>query len=521
MQPIRTFILDDDPDTTLLCERILAQAGFQVESSTDSQSALATIQNKPFDLLLVDINMPVVDGFAVIRHSLQVQSGAAILVMTAQGSVENAIQSLRLGVDGLILKPFGSPSELVEVAQKALLEGRKKRESARARALEALIPISESLLSHTRLQPLLDAILAAIHSGLGASFAACYENSPGGCLALAPYEGGEMGGLFSGLVASNSALLLEAGNCSPDQARLLDAHDVGALMVVPALRPAQKSLVLCAACPKDSQTFNQSDFEFFQILARQAGIALENVRLYEEQREYIHKIQQTNKALLQAEKMAAASRLSSSIAHEINNPLQIINNCLHLAGRPDLPREKRDEYFHLAEKQVQRLITTVRRMFDFYRPVSVTYDKLDLLEVMEYTLNLMSKQLSVSRVHVALVHDAPVPKVIAVGSQLQQVFISLILNAIDAMPEGGELRISLAPFGQGVELIFHDQGKGVALETQDRIFEPFFSTKEGGTGLGLTVSYNIIKTHGGTLELLSDVVQGACFRIFLPIGGKA
>jgi len=134
-------------------------------------------------------------------------------------------------------------------------------------------------------------------------------------------------------------------------------------------------------------------------------------------------------------------------------------------------------------------------------------------------LNLMAKQLSESSIKVIIDFLGTIPTINAVGSQIQQVFINLILNAMDAMPEGGILNITTRPLKDGIEIIFQDQGKGIPREKQENIFEPFFSTKDGGTGLGLTVSYNIITAHGGSLELLSERGPGACFRIFLPIGG--
>jgi signal transduction histidine kinase len=107
-----------------------------------------------------------------------------------------------------------------------------------------------------------------------------------------------------------------------------------------------------------------------------------------------------------------------------------------------------------------------------------------------------------------------------VDSQIQQVFINLILNASDAMPEGGKVRITGRTTRTGVEILFQDTGPGVPVEEQGNIFEPFFSMKEGGTGLGLTVSYNIMTAHGGLLELLPDRGPGACFRVYLPTGSE-
>jgi len=96
----------------------------------------------------------------------------------------------------------------------------------------------------------------------------------------------------------------------------------------------------------------------------------------------------------------------------------------------------------------------------------------------------------------------------------------LILNALDAMPDGGELTISARAVENGVEMMFQDNGSGIPEDRRENIFEPFFSTKEGGTGLGLTVSYNIVTAHGGTLDLINGLGSGACFRLFLPMGDK-
>ena len=162
---------------------------------------------------------------------------------------------------------------------------------------------------------------------------------------------------------------------------------------------------------------------------------------------------------------------------------------------------------------------TVRRMLDFYRPGASSLERVDLTEMLQYIIALMSKQLNESKVNIIVDFPPQNPTISAVGSQMQQVFINLILNAADAMPDGGELRISARTVNEGVEVLFQDNGKGIPEEKQTNIFEPFFSTKDGGTGLGLTVSYNIITAHGGILELLPERGPGACFRIFLPTGG--
>jgi len=302
------------------------------------------------------------------------------------------------------------------------------------------------------------------------------------------------------------------------QARLRKSG-LGAAMFAPIVSPGSRSILFVARDP-DELPFSEADLEMFQVLARQAAAAMENARLYDEQRAYVRKIEESQTALLQAEKMAAAGRLSASIAHEVNNPLQSVQNCLHLASREDMPEDKRKEYFDLARTELERLSLTVRRMLDFYRPGAVDPELVNLPELLNYVLALMQKQLSERNIQTKVNLSSSMPPVTAVNSQIQQVFINIILNSFDAMPNGGHLTITGRPVSGGAEILFQDSGPGVPSDEQKNIFEPFFSTKEGGTGLGLTVSYNIVTAHGGILELLTNHGRGACFRLFLPTGGK-
>ena len=501
------------------------RSGYKVETQTDPHKAISYLKENKIDLLLVDIRMPEVDGFEVIQHAQRLQPDAAMLIMTGHGTVETAIRALRQGVDGLILKPFGKGSELIDAVKLALADSQQKRDAARTQALRPLFSVTESLLSETRREPLLDLIISAVCGHLQCSHAACYQqNIESKDFSLLASRGWELPKTFFDLIArvdaSATPLLINASGPGDSTLRaLLTDLNLGAAILVPILRPNLR-MVLYAARDVNQPPFRESDLELFQILARQAAVALENARLYAEQLDYVRKVEESQKALLQAEKMAAAGRLSASIAHEVNNPLQAVQNCLHLAGREDLPAEKRKEYFDLARTELERLTITVRRMLDFYRPGASSLETVDIAEMLQYILNLMSKQLSEANVKVVADFFGTIPSIRAVGSQMQQVFINLILNAVDAMPEGGVLKITTRKLKNGVEIMFQDQGMGIPTEKQSNIFEPFFSTKDGGTGLGLTVSYNIVTAHGGTLEMIPERGPGACFRIFLPIGGE-
>lgn len=520
------YVVDDEPGIALLCERVLSRAGYRVAVETSPRKAVGYFEDHPIDLLLVDIRMPEVDGFEVIQRVQRWQPDAAILIMTGHGTVDTAIQALRQGVDGLILKPFKQGAELVDAVKLAFADNQKKRDAARTQALRPLFTVTEAMLSEIRRAPLLDLIIKTITVQVHCSQAACYQkrnntNEYSRLAAKGAAESKPLLELISRADASDAPLLINsAGPGDHALKTLLSELELGSAILAPVHHPSL-SAVFYAAREVGEPAFRESDLEMFQILARQAATALENSRLYAEQVDYVRQIEASQKALIQAEKMAAAGRLSASIAHEINNPLQAVQNCLHLAGRADLPEAKRKEYFDLARAELERLMITARRMLDFYRPNASAQTQVNLADMLEYVLNLMSKQLSEAQVNVIRDIRADLPPITAVEGQIQQVFINLILNAADAMsPGGGDLRITARKREGGVELLFRDSGAGVSSEEQANIFEPFFSTKDGGTGLGLTVSYNIITAHGGSLELLADRAPGACFRILLPTGGN-
>jgi signal transduction histidine kinase/CheY-like chemotaxis protein len=529
MESLSVLVVDDEPGIALLCKRILSRAGYDVISETDPRAAIEHLQQMHVDLLLVDIRMPEVDGFDVISRAQMVQPDVATLVMTGFGTVETAIRALRQGVDGLLLKPFNKSEELLQAVQQALADNQRKRDTARVSALRPLFNVTETLFAETDRDRLLGLIVDAICEHLHCANVAYYQVENDNVSVIA-----QRGSVFQ-LDGNNFAALLirrvdtdgdpivinATGPGEAEAQALLSTLGLDAAILIPVARSNLHSVMFAARdAGGPARPFRGADLEMFFVLARQAVVAMENARLYEDLRAYVRRVEESQEALLRAEKMAAAGRLTASIAHEVNNPLQSVQNCLHLAGREDMAPEKRKEYFELAQNELERLMKTMHRMLDFYRPGAVKVERVDMLELLQHVLNLASQQLS--QRHIDVKKDLPksLPPVYAVSGQIQQVFLNLILNSLDAMPNGGELKVGTRELDDGIEITFHDTGPGIPESRRNDIFEPFFSTKEGGTGLGLTVSYNIVTAHGGTLDLVNDHEPGACFRLFLPSGDK-
>jgi signal transduction histidine kinase len=157
-------------------------------------------------------------------------------------------------------------------------------------------------------------------------------------------------------------------------------------------------------------------------------------------------------------------------------------------------------------------------MLDFYRPGAVDRKPEDMNELVKRVMSLMERQFHERGVTLHIKLARRLPQVLVVGDQIQQVFLNLVLNAMEAMPGGGELFIEVQTTKKEVEVIIEDTGPGISAGERQRIFEPFVSTKEDGMGLGLAVSYGIIAAHGGNLELAPGRGRGACFRVSLPRG---
>jgi signal transduction histidine kinase len=224
--------------------------------------------------------------------------------------------------------------------------------------------------------------------------------------------------------------------------------------------------------------------------------------------------------MIQNQKLAATGRIAASLAHEINNPLQAIQGCLELAQTNVGDPAKQRRYLTMATTELEQLASIVRQILDFNRPAKGQKAPVDVSAVVNDVLALSAKRLQHGQVLIQTHWDANVPMIDAVSNQLQQVFLNLILNAIEAMPQGGRLQIrgqSVTLNGNWVTIAFTDSGVGIAPDALDKIFEPFYTTNAEGTGLGLSVCHNLVNSHGGRIAVESAVGRGSTFTVWLPV----
>jgi PAS domain S-box-containing protein len=232
--------------------------------------------------------------------------------------------------------------------------------------------------------------------------------------------------------------------------------------------------------------------------------------------------------LFDSEKLAATGRLAASIAHEINNPLEAVQNALYLLEQSTDTTAAGQQYLEIAARETQRMSRILRQMLGFYRQTEALAET-DLNALVQDAEGLVVKRLRERGVQIANDLAEGLPKVQASGDQLKQVLLNLLLNAADSMPTGGTITVATqsgaAPDTElvgreAVQLQVRDTGQGIPDDMLGQIFEPFFSTKPGkGTGLGLWVSQGIIQNHGGTMRVRSRVGRGTTFTITLPVKG--
>jgi len=224
---------------------------------------------------------------------------------------------------------------------------------------------------------------------------------------------------------------------------------------------------------------------------------------------------------LECERSNAIKLLAAGVAHEIGNPLNALNIHLQLLARelrdlPDGTREPLADLVGVARTEVERLDTIIRQFLRALRPTQPVLRPEQPTDVLQETLALLKTEFENRRITVSVDITDAIPAVQLDRSQIKQVFFNLIKNALEAMPDGGALRIEMGAGDVYVEIAFIDTGKGIAPEELQRVFEPYHTTKRTGTGLGLMIVQRIIDEHGGEIELSSKPGAGTCFKVRLP-----
>ncbi len=559
----KVLIVDDrDDNLKFLAECILIPEGYSYIVAKDGLSALQKALSEKPDLILMDIRMPGLSGLEVLDSLNQRNVRIPVILMTFHGSEETAVQAFRLGAKDYIIKPFGA-DEMQRAIDRALAESRLRGEkdelgvgllrtnqqlSQRVKELNALFGIGKSVTSLLDLEKVLSRIVeAAVYlTGSEEGTLLLVDDASGELYLRAAKNLGERYARGFRLrvddsIAGQVVRTGKAVNAQSDGARtglkIKTGYLVQSVLNVP-LKSVDKVIgVLSVDNRVSSRGFTTNDQYLLAALADWATIAIENARAVQklqEARDEIVKwndelekkvaqrtseLRQMQEQLIQSEKLASIGRLSSGLAHEINNPIGIILGFTQVLVKKvgeDSPLRKP---LQSIERESLRCKGIVQNLLDFSRRSAPVLKPVDVNQVLEITCELAYHQVSGRDTQLVRDYASDLPQIMGDPNQLQQVFTNIVLNAYQSMPNGGEIHIVTRKADTSVEILISDTGEGIAPENLNHVFDPFFTTKEvgQGTGLGLSVSYGIVKSHGGDIDVESTLGAGSTFIVKLPV----
>ncbi|MCX7919583.1 MAG: ATP-binding protein [bacterium] len=307
-------------------------------------------------------------------------------------------------------------------------------------------------------------------------------------------------------------------------------------VVVPIL--GKSELLVCLVLYYSTvKTLTKPELSAIATFAREAGIAIENARNYAAVSAAANKPSATARKkdilnintlpadeivqhLKQFESLANIGMLAASVSHEVNNSIDGIKNYLYLISSETAADHPHKEYLKLVNAELERTGKIIRQLLDLYKPTKAPYQEVNINELIEQTLLLLGKPLREKKYTVTLDLSPSLPAVKGSPDQLKQVLLNLCFNALQAMPNGGELKLStrIDPnIPSRIQLSVIDTGSGIPEDKLPHIFEPFYTTKPGGTGLGLTVCKQIIQEHQGEIIVESKLHTGTTFHVYIPI----
>jgi two-component system sensor histidine kinase HydH len=308
-----------------------------------------------------------------------------------------------------------------------------------------------------------------------------------------------------------------------------EKFNLHSLVAIPLLVKEKALGAIAADFIDPNKNITKEALESVMAFAQQAGLAIHNAFMYQELKTFSQQMEEkiqkttadlkkTEAQLIRSEKLAALGQLAAGIAHEIRNPLTSINILIHSMTKNLPSGDSHKEDLKVIEEEIHRMNEILDQFLQFAKPATPLLEKADVFSIFEETLQLLRPHIE-KQLIVVEKEFQPLPIILMDREQMKQVFLNLLLNAIQAMPGGGHLTLRgrNSEDGQWIHISVQDSGIGISSENINKLFDPFFSTKEGGIGLGLSITHRIIDQHHGKIEVESAPGKGTLFTIWLPI----
>jgi two-component system NtrC family sensor kinase len=480
--------VDDTIEQRYAMRRILETEGFAVLEAGTGKEAFALMQENPA-LAVVDVRLPDISGYDLSRRLKEMEPYLPILQVSASFSdPDKRAAGFSGGADAYIAQPV-HPSELVSLVRRML------RTSEAEESLRFLATIGPRLSSTLSLSEATENIRTAMAPHFADRCFIYLKDHPGQPASFWPDDPSVSTSMRSEMERES-----QSKSVTMATSRLLFAP----------LSATQSGFGSIAFHLDKDREYSATDVVLASDLANRAGLALQNCLLFASE-------QATRSALVQAEKLATAGRMSAAIAHEINNPLEALTNLIYILEQsPDATHNMR-EIASAALGEVTRLAHITRQTLGFYRELRAP-SNLDLSDSVLDTLDIYRKRIESKKIDIVLDLTNHVC-IRGIKGEIRQVISNLLVNAMEAMEEHGKLVLKTSTQGNKAMLSIEDSGPGIPEALQAKIFEPFFTTKQGtGTGLGLWITHTIVEKHEGEIVLTTHTGadHGTCFKLVFP-----
>jgi len=494
----KILLVDDEESIRNMMRMTLELDQHSVWTASDGPKALQIFKDEAPDVVLLDVRMPGMDGVEVLRRIKRLNHDAEVIVISGHGDMDMVVECLRNEAANFLTKPVAE--ELLSLSlrrsvEKVALRGKIKQYT---RNLETLVRQANTELEKAYrfreniIESSPDAIVCIKKGGEIMIFNSAAER-------LLGYRKDEV-------IGKMNIVQIYPPGVARQIMKDLKSDDFGGPDI---LQKRQISLV-------DKYGHEIEVYISAAILyenARESG----SVGIFTDLREKI----KLEKQLFRSEKLSSLGKLSAGIAHEINQPLTGVLTFAHLLAKKFKDDEITRKDLEIIVRETTRVSRIVRGILDFAREMPMQKMPHRIEDVLEQTLEIIVHQQRFFGIELIKDYSSGLNEVLVDANLMEQVFMNIILNALDAMRGAGTLTIRTHKVDEWVEIQFQDTGSGMPEAIQDKIFDPFFTTKDStegmGMGLGLAVSYGIVKNHNGDISVVSKPGQGATFVIKLPL----
>lgn len=482
-RPAKILVADDTDTNQEILKRAFEKEGFKVVQAYDGVAALEMVEKERPDLMMLDIMMPKMDGIDVLKRVKSIYPDLLIIMMTAHGSEQIAVEAMKLGADDYLTKPF-HPKDVTVLAEKLIRERAIKVENLR---LREQIERAERYLAH-----LVDSVNEAIIS----------TDSDGRILSFNKAAEGLWGMKTEAAVG-----------------RVIDE------LFLKGKHPQYVERII-------AETKEKGNFEGEFLFLKSDGTAFPghlNTSLVREEEvgrgivavvRDLTEEKRLQQQLVESQKLASLGKVVEGVAHEVRNPLLSIGGFARRISNQleeDSPYRK---YLHAIIKDVGRLekmVSDIEEYVTFLKVHKLSYKALNAADLLNRVFEEFRERMSSAKVSSSLNVPSDLPMIYANEVYIRELFSCLIENAIEAMPDGGELAAGMRVEGNYLVTDISDTGRGIPEEKLGEIFDPFFTSKMSGAGLGLTKCHMIVSEHQGYIRVSSTPGKGTTFSIGLPI----